>query len=133
MNRDEHDRLLAHLLTGGELESLRHATLKSGLAALRHKRRRYRIAMTCALTALPLLAGLIALFVGHSIPQRGVTVSPARDQWIVLASDPDNPVKVISDEELFALFANRPLALVGKPGHQQLVFLDQPEPGQVSN
>jgi hypothetical protein len=133
MNRDEHDQLLAQLLTGEGLESFRQATLNSGLAALRHKRRRHRIAMTCALTALPLLAGLIALFVAHAIPQKSVTVSPPADQWIVLASDPDNPVKVISDAELFALFANRPLALVGKPGHQQLVFLDQPEPGKVSN
>lgn len=33
--------------------------------------------------------------------------------------------KFITDEELFALFPNRPLALVGKPGQQQLVFLDQ--------
>jgi DNA-binding XRE family transcriptional regulator len=35
-------------------------------------------------------------------------------------SDP----KMLSDEELFALFPGRSLALVGKPGYQQLVFLD---------
>jgi hypothetical protein len=35
-------------------------------------------------------------------------------------------VRVISDEELFALFPGRSLALVGPPGHQQLVFLDEP-------
>jgi hypothetical protein len=34
-------------------------------------------------------------------------------------------VKFINDEELLALFPGRPLALVGKPGEQQLVFLDQ--------
>jgi hypothetical protein len=32
--------------------------------------------------------------------------------------------EIITDEELFALFPNRALALIGSPGHQQLVFLD---------
>jgi hypothetical protein len=36
-------------------------------------------------------------------------------------------VKIITDEELFSLFPNRSMVLVGQPGHQQLVFLDQPE------
>ncbi len=36
-------------------------------------------------------------------------------------------LEIITDEELFSLFPNRPLALVGKPGHQQLIFLDQPQ------
>jgi len=133
MNRDENNRLLAHLLTGEDLESFRQATLESGLAALRRKRRRHRIGMTCVLCAVPLVAALMAFFAGRSIPHGSSTASPPQGQWIVLASDPGNPVKVISDEELFALFANHPLALVGKPGHQQLVFLDQPEPGKVSN
>ena len=31
----------------------------------------------------------------------------------------------INDDELFALFAGRSMALIGKPGEQQLVFLDQ--------
>jgi hypothetical protein len=35
------------------------------------------------------------------------------------------PIKVISDEELFALFPRRSLALIGSPGHQKLVFLDR--------
>jgi hypothetical protein len=33
-------------------------------------------------------------------------------------------VKIINDEELFALFPNRAMALIGSPGHQQLIFLD---------
>jgi len=33
-------------------------------------------------------------------------------------------VKFISADELLALFPNRPVALIGKPGSQQLVFLD---------
>jgi hypothetical protein len=42
-----------------------------------------------------------------------------------MAPPPDAAkVKIITDEELFALFPNRALALIGSPGHQQLVFLD---------
>ena len=33
-------------------------------------------------------------------------------------------VKIITDEELFALFPNRAMALIGPPGRQQLIFLD---------
>jgi hypothetical protein len=33
-------------------------------------------------------------------------------------------VKIISDDELFALFPGRSMALIGTPGQQQLVFLD---------
>jgi hypothetical protein len=33
-------------------------------------------------------------------------------------------IKLITDEELFALFPGRSVALIGKPGHQQLVFLN---------
>jgi hypothetical protein len=35
-----------------------------------------------------------------------------------------NKVKIITDEELFALFPNRAVALIGAPGHQQLIFLN---------
>jgi hypothetical protein len=35
-------------------------------------------------------------------------------------------VKLINDDELLALFPDRPVALIGKPGQQQLVFLDKP-------
>jgi hypothetical protein len=36
----------------------------------------------------------------------------------------ESKVEYITTEQLFALFPNRPMALVGKPGHQQLIFLD---------
>ena len=52
---------------------------------------------------------------------------PGPQQSIVATAPPEESgVKMISDEELFALFPGRSLALIGKPGHQQLVFLDTP-------
>jgi len=34
-------------------------------------------------------------------------------------------VQFINDDELLALFPNRPVALIGEPGKQRLVFLDR--------
>jgi len=34
-------------------------------------------------------------------------------------------MKYISDEELFKLFPGRSIALIGKPGEQELIFLDK--------
>jgi hypothetical protein len=36
-------------------------------------------------------------------------------------------VKYITQSELFALFPNRPIALIGPPGHQQFLLLDELE------
>jgi hypothetical protein len=38
-------------------------------------------------------------------------------------------VKFITTEELLALFPDRPLALVGPPGRQRLIFFDEPLDG----
>jgi hypothetical protein len=49
--------------------------------------------------------------------------APARPAMSV-ASVAASKVEFINAEQLFALFPNRPMALVGKPGHQQVIFLD---------
>jgi hypothetical protein len=43
----------------------------------------------------------------------------------VPAAEAAAPIKVISDEDLLALFPDRSMALLGPPGQQQLVFLDK--------
>jgi hypothetical protein len=35
-------------------------------------------------------------------------------------------VRFITDNELLALFGDRAVGLIGKPGHQMLVFYDNP-------
>jgi len=42
-----------------------------------------------------------------------------------LKSEAVSKVEYITKEQLFALFPNRPMALLGKPGHQQVIFLDE--------
>jgi hypothetical protein len=125
MKRPDEDKFLNDLLSGERFEALREATLAQGLGALR-RRRRLQAAQRCILVCLPIVAAVIVVLKIASPPGRVASNAPAAPP--PTAANPDNKVKIINDDELFALFPNRPMALVGKPGHQQLVFLDRPEP-----
>jgi hypothetical protein len=56
--------------------------------------------------------------------RRGSSPAPPATGPVVALQTDTAKVKIITDEELFALFPNRAMALIGSPGHQQLVFLD---------
>ena len=114
------DKLLADVLA--EEESLRTSTLECGLSALRQRRRARRI-RTGMLIALPLVV-VAAMFAPALISFRRpvppiVAVNPPP------ATVEGTAIRIISDEELLALFKDRPVALVGRPGHQQLLLLDE--------
>jgi hypothetical protein len=122
---NEQDQLLREILAGDELARFRRASLEKGLIQMRQLRSRRRAVRACAFATLPLLLAL-ALFVVRT---------PGSRQWPRLASiipvansasTQDEPAKTkfITDEELFALFPDRPAVLIGKPGQQELVFLD---------
>jgi hypothetical protein len=115
MTPREQENILEDVLGGDDSAPLREATLSAGLNAL-HWKRRKRIAARASLLILPLA---ILLFPTHHQKKLLSQIQPAA------AVAPK--VEQITTEELFALFPNRPLALVGKPGAQQLVFLDQPQ------
>lgn len=125
MKTDRSNQLLNELLGPEDLETLRQATLEFGLAGLRRRRARRRLFRGCALAFLfifPICIGVLhrdlASRSARSIPQSPLAASP-------VGPNTSAGTKIISDEELFALFPGRPLALVGTPGHQQLVFLDE--------
>ena len=124
MISDDKDQLLNNLLTGEELSGFRHASLEHGIAELRARRKRRQIAHRAAIACVPLL--LVALAISQiaklSWPRatRDNSLRPPPPVQLV-----DREIKWINDDELFALFDGRPMALVGKPGEQQLVFLDQ--------
>lgn len=127
MNRLDQDRLLRDLFGGEELSTFRQASLDQGLALLRQRRRRRRLALrVCALACLP-LALAAGAFVRQAIlastEHLRTVSSPALSGSSATARLA--PIKFISDEQLLDLFPGRPLALVGRPGHQQLVFLDR--------
>jgi hypothetical protein len=128
MKRHERDHLLNEILGSDEVSGFRQTSLDQGLAAFRKARSRRRAGRTGALVALPVLLAA-AVFVHQwpgstgssvpsvsSVPVAGPAIAPPR-------ATPS--VKFITDEELFAIFPNRSLALIGPPGHQQLVFLDR--------
>jgi len=45
---------------------------------------------------------------------------------------PANRVKIITNEQLLALFPERPVALIGAPGTQRLMFLDAEPDGSTA-
>ncbi len=122
MKRTEREKLLNEILSGEELADFRQASLAHALASLERRRQRRRALRVCAWASLPvLLAAALLINRPHATPLT-LAVSPE-------TATPRPPVKFINDDELMALFPNRALALIGAPGHQQLVFLDEPTPG----
>jgi hypothetical protein len=128
MRRIDQDKLLRETLIGEEVSDFRKESLASGLAAVRRRRRYQRAAQAGAIMVLTLLVSLgIVHQYSNGKPVREIV--PKKQTAATLATSPapsaeSAKVKTISDDELFALFPGRALALVGKPGEQQLVFLD---------
>ena len=125
MRRSEQEQLLNDILAERDLSHLRESTLQSGLLALQAHRKRRRARRTLILATVPFLLGSVFLIDWRIRPMRGSAPGTAATAAGALLQKEDSGVKIISDDELFALFPNRSLALVGKPGHQELVFLDQ--------
>jgi hypothetical protein len=125
MKHSDENPLLNEILADEKLAALRRASLDQGLDAMRHARRLRRAIRAGTIALLPVL--LILTLTLHrpmrKIGDQSSSLNPSR------ASDTSAPpsesgVQMITDEELFALFPDRSVALVGKPGHQELVFLD---------
>ncbi|HSU56854.1 MAG TPA: hypothetical protein VLT36_22535 [Candidatus Dormibacteraeota bacterium] len=121
MNKNETDRLLDALLAGDELDVFRRASLEESLALVRGRNVRRQRIRRAALVAVLFLA--LAILLKDLVPGK-----PTGSTRLVKRPVSKEEVEIISDEQLFALFPNRPLALVGKPGQQQLVFLDELNP-----
>lgn len=120
MKHSKENPILHELFGGEDVRNLRVSSLEAGLVALRRKRTRHRIGQT-ALFVPALLA--LALVLRTAVHDK--SNSPASAEKSSAAGFKEGSTKMISERELFALFPNRPMAVVGKPGHQQVVFLDQ--------
>ncbi|MGA2543537.1 MAG: hypothetical protein ABSG78_18465 [Verrucomicrobiota bacterium] len=118
MKRFEQDRLLREILEDGEGAKLRAASLAGGVDFLQRRRRRNHIAQAWATVLLP---GLLIFGLVFHLASRPSAPPPAGGRASAPRTD---PVKIITDEELFALFPNRAMALIGRPGNQELFFLD---------
>lgn len=121
MKPSEQDRLLREILTDDALESVRAATLVAGVATLRRRRRRR------ALAASAMALAIVVLLFATIMPRR-TTSSLAPPRSVSTATM--THVKWIDDERLLALFPERGVALVGRPGAQRLVLLDTVAPNR---
>jgi hypothetical protein len=117
MNSSDQDQLWREVFADEALAAVRAATLKAGMGAARARRRR-RIVASAGLGSVSLVLILAAIL----RPER-----PAVRAAPVAVSPPEtSSVKFISDQQLLALFPNRPVALIGPAGARKLVFLDAP-------
>ena len=119
----EREKLLDEILADDNLAQLRQASLREGLGLLRRQRRR-RLALRAAVPAMAVCMLGLGLWVNSRHTQAHLAMirppQPARS-----SGESAGRVRYLSDDELLALFPNRPVALVGRPGRQRLVFLDQ--------
>jgi hypothetical protein len=118
MNTPEKNGLLNDVLDGDQLSSLRQATLAGGLDAMRQRARRRR-----QFQAAAIMASLA--FVAVRWHFQPIVPAPVEKFPAPKAMAETSKVKYITEKELFALFPNRPIALIGPPGHQQFILLDE--------
>jgi hypothetical protein len=119
MTDQDKNQLLEDILGDDELNQVRQASLLRGLKEMRRRRQRALAARVSMMTLLALVLAVGAFYSRFQPP----TQAPAPTA-MPLASEAASKVEYINAEQLFALFPNRPMALVGKPGHQQVLFLD---------
>ncbi len=127
MKSDNSDSLLTEVFHGDDLDTVRQATLKCGLAEVRRQRGRRRLVRIGGVAALLLAAAAVSIYTLDVLHRRADKLNQFSSAAGMPNPEPSKGVKIITDEQLFALFPGRPMALVGKPGQQQLVFLDQSE------
>jgi hypothetical protein len=127
----KNDPLLDAILTADEPTEFRAQSLARLLATARQtraRRRTARLTMCCLLPAMGL--GWLIFAQKPMAPAR--SEASLSSSAAAMAEAPGNPanqpplhgVKIVTDEELLALFANHPVALTGPPGRQRLILLD---------
>jgi hypothetical protein len=119
---ENHEPLLRDILEDEPLSALRRESLDRGLAVMRRTRRVRGAIRAGTLALLPVLA-IITLTLARQRVAQGTIGRPSSVAKRAAAPGGGPGVTLITDEELFALFPGRSLALIGKPGHQELLVL----------
>lgn len=122
MRLSELERLRKDLLSGEEAVGLRESSLELGLNYLRLRRRRTRIARGCAVIVSMVVLGL-SLYLHFSGYDRDSPTNHSLSRNTIVEGLGDGGL-FVTDEELFSLFPDRSMALIGKSGQQEVVFLD---------
>ena len=125
MNRSDQNRLAQEILQTDELADLRHSSLHEGLKALRRRNQQRRAVQLGACAAAPFLIALAVLVWRSTSFWSGQNLHPLTVASVPTAKPVGHaPIKFINDDELLSMLTNRPVALIGRPGRQELVFLD---------
>lgn len=128
MKGEDQNRLMRELFEDEQQARLRRESLARGVETLRQVRRRRTLLRATVYTALPLLALLLFVFrppTPHPPQTKQALSSPVvgvPGDGLKPAQSPGG-IALLTDEELFALFPGRSMALVGESGNQKLLFL----------
>lgn len=132
MNSRDQEKLLKEILPPEGAADFRNTSLAHGLAGLRRERRRRQVGRFSAV-----LVVLLGLFLGVIFKSRNqfhndhvVTQAAPQPAPFDLAA---GHVEIINDDQLLAIFTNQPVALIGKPGEQRLVFLGKSKNDSAQN
>lgn len=129
--RPEHDELWSDLLSENAPVDFRRASLERTLAAARGHQRRRRICRAAAMAVLPCVF-FLAVFLwreGDTAIRRVASGGPAAAPPQAARAVPGTRIHLITDAELFAMFPDRPAALIGSDKDRQFVLLDElPKP-----
>jgi hypothetical protein len=115
----ERDELLREVLSPDEL---RAATLERTLSAARRQRQLRHVLRGAGGVAVVAVALALLWPRPVSVSQPEVAVNLPKPSAPIV---PGTDIRVINDEELLAMFPDRPVALVGPPANRQFVFLDE--------
>ena len=120
---DEREELLADVLAN-EAE-LRNATLEAGLQEVGRVCRRRRAMRAVTIGAMPVVISAAIICVREMLSNGekpgDLSLHIARADELI----PGTPIRVVNDEQLLELFQGQAVALVGQPGHQQLLLFDE--------
>jgi hypothetical protein len=153
MKPDPYERFIKEILEDEDLAWFRQASLESGLKALQRRRTRRKIFGGSVMAAFALLAIVLVVWPrsseldhtaslvlpeksqgpetaaanhplessGHQMEKPPTSANQASVDSSITPAEP--AVRIINEEELFALFPGRSLALIGKPGGGQIFLL----------
>jgi hypothetical protein len=129
MKTPERDELLDEILTGDNASHLRVSSLDRTLQCVRQQRRWHNTLRGASVVAI---VGLVAIVIWSRQRPTGRQQMAGSIQSVARVESgrtiPGTSIRVVNDEELLAMFPNRPVALVGPPERRQFVLLDE-KPG----
>ncbi len=120
------ESLLDEIIDADAGDSFRGETLRQSLDVLRRRRQKKALARRTLLVMVPLALIAVTALISRQSFRRdaGPVVAVNVPETSTPETIPGTTVRIISDDELFALFPDRAVALIGEKNHQTLVFLD---------